>query len=219
MAEVKYTNVYKSFGNVKALSDFNLTVKDKEFISLVGPSGCGKSTTLNLTAGLEEISEGEIFIDGKSINNILPGDRDIAMVFQTYALYPHKTVEQNIGFSLKVRGEKPDIINQKVLDVSQKMDLVPYLKRKPKELSGGQRQRVALGRALVREPKLFLLDEPLSNLDAQLRVQMRAEMKLLFDRVKGTVIYVTHDQSEAMTMSDRVVIMNSGLIQQIGILL
>ena len=216
MAEILIKSVNKNFGGVKALSNFNLQVNDKEFISLVGPSGCGKSTTLNLIAGLEDITEGEIFIDGKLINQTLPGDRDIAMVFQTYALYPHKTVEQNIGFSLKVRGYKPDIISKKVLDVMNKLDLISLLKRKPKELSGGQRQRVALGRALVREPKLFLLDEPLSNLDSQLRVAMRAEMKILFDKIQGTVIYVTHDQSEAMTMSDRVVIMDKGVIQQIG---
>lgn len=216
MAEIKYIGVSKHFGSLEALHDLNLTVRDKEFVSLVGPSGCGKSTTLNITAGLEDPSSGELYIDDTMVNAMPSGERDIAMVFQSYALYPHKTVSQNIGFGLKVRGTKKDEIKRQVETVAEALDIAHLLDRKPGVLSGGQRQRVALGRAMVRKPKVFLLDEPLSNLDAKLRVQMRAELKLLFERVQGTVVYVTHDQAEAMTMSDRVVVMNHGVVQQVG---
>lgn len=216
MAEIEYINIGKRFGSVEALRKLNLTVHDKEFVTLVGPSGCGKSTTLNITAGLEDPSSGELYIDGEMVNAIPPGKRDIAMVFQSYALYPHKTVRQNIGFGLKVRKMDKAEIALRVESVAKSLDIAHLLDRKPGELSGGQRQRVALGRAMVRNPKVFLLDEPLSNLDAKLRVQMRAELKLLFERVEGTVLYVTHDQAEAMTMSDRVVVMNHGEVQQVG---
>ena len=216
MAQIRYHNVGKRFGSVTALRDLNLTVEDREFVTLVGPSGCGKSTTLNITAGLEDPSSGEIHIDGLMVNAVPPGKRDIAMVFQSYALYPHKTVRENIGFGLKVRKTPPAEIERRVQEAAKSLDIAHLLDRKPRQLSGGQRQRVALGRAITRDPKVFLLDEPLSNLDAKLRVQMRAELKLLFDRVAGTVLYVTHDQAEAMTLSDRVVVMNYGLVQQVG---
>lgn len=216
MAEIHYKNISKRFGSVIALDTLNLTVADKEFVTLVGPSGCGKSTTLNITAGLEDPSGGELSIDGRMVNAVPPGDRDIAMVFQSYALYPHKTVRDNIGFGLKVRRMEKREIEKRVQEAAQLLGIADLLDRKPRELSGGQRQRVALGRAITRNPKVFLLDEPLSNLDAKLRVQMRAELKLLFERVQGTVIYVTHDQAEAMTMSDRVVVMNRGVVQQVG---
>ena len=216
MAQIRYHNVGKRFGSVTALRDLNLTVEDREFVTLVGPSGCGKSTTLNITAGLEDPSSGEIHIDGSMVNAVPPGKRDIAMVFQSYALYPHKTVRENIGFGLKVRKTPPAEIERRVQEAAKSLDIAHLLDRKPRQLSGGQRQRVALGRAITRDPKVFLLDEPLSNLDAKLRVQMRAELKLLFDRVAGTVLYVTHDQAEAMTLSDRVVVMNYGLVQQVG---
>lgn len=216
MAEIRYRNIGKRFGSVVALEELDLTVGDREFVTLVGPSGCGKSTTLNITAGLEDPSSGELYIGDKMVNAMPPGDRDIAMVFQSYALYPHKTVRENIGFGLKVRKTPKDEIERRVQEAATLLDIAHLLDRKPRELSGGQRQRVALGRAITRNPKVFLLDEPLSNLDAKLRVQMRAELKLLFDRVEGTVIYVTHDQAEAMTMSDRVVVMNLGVVQQIG---
>lgn len=216
MAQIEYKNIRKQFGLVVALEPLNLTVGDKEFVTLVGPSGCGKSTTLNITAGLEDPSGGELYIDGRLVNAVPPGDRDIAMVFQSYALYPHKTVRENIGFGLKVRKMPKPEIAQRVQEAATLLGIADLLDRKPRELSGGQRQRVALGRAITRDPKVFLLDEPLSNLDAKLRVQMRAELKLLFERIEGTVLYVTHDQAEAMTMSDRVVVMNKGVVQQVG---
>jgi multiple sugar transport system ATP-binding protein len=216
MAQIVYENITKRFGSVTALHEFNLTIADHEFLTLVGPSGCGKSTTLNITAGLDDPSSGRLYIDDRLVNAVPPGDRDIAMVFQSYALYPHKTVGDNIGFGLKVRGMDKREIQRRVQDAANLLGIANLLNRKPRELSGGQRQRVALGRAITRNPKVFLLDEPLSNLDAKLRVQMRAELKLLFDRIQGTVLYVTHDQAEAMTMSHRVVVMNHGVVQQIG---
>ena len=194
----------------------NLEIKDKEFIVLVGPSGCGKSTTLRMVAGLEEISDGELYIDGKLVNDVPPKDRDIAMVFQNYALYPHKTVYDNLAFALKLRKEPKDVIDKKVKEVAEILDITQYLKRKPKALSGGQRQRVAIGRAMVRDPKVFLMDEPLSNLDAKLRNQMRAEIIKLRSRINTTFMYVTHDQTEAMTLGDRIVIMKDGYVNQIG---
>ena len=217
MAQIKFVNVNKVYdNNVQAVFDFNLDVEDKEFIVLVGPSGCGKSTTLRMLAGLEEISSGELYLDGNLINDVDPKDRDIAMVFQSYALYPHMTVYNNMAFGLKVRHIPRDIIKQRIEAAAEILGLKQYLKRKPKALSGGQRQRVALGRAIVREPKVFLMDEPLSNLDAKLRVQMRGEIIKIHRRVGATTIYVTHDQSEAMTMADRIVIMKDGYVQQIG---
>ena len=201
---------------VVAVQDFNLEVSDKEFIVLVGPSGCGKSTTLRMIAGLEDISEGDLLIGGKRMNDVEPKDRDIAMVFQSYALYPHMTVRENMAFPLKLRKVPKDEINQKVEQAAQILDITQYLDRKPKALSGGQRQRVAIGRAIVREPKVLLMDEPLSNLDAKLRNQMRAEIIKLRHRIDTTFIYVTHDQTEAMTLGDRIVIMKDGFIQQIG---
>jgi multiple sugar transport system ATP-binding protein len=216
MAEIVFEHVTKRFGSVVALSDFNLTVADKEFVTLVGPSGCGKSTTLNILAGLEDPTKGLVYIDGQVVNDVPSGKRDIAMVFQSYALYPHMTVRENIGFGLKVRGMLGTEIARRVQEASQILSIEGLLDRRPRELSGGQRQRVALGRAITREPKAFLLDEPLSNLDAKLRTQMRADLKLLFNRLGGTVVYVTHDQAEAMTLSDRVVVMKDGVIQQEG---
>ncbi|MDO5444880.1 MAG: sn-glycerol-3-phosphate ABC transporter ATP-binding protein UgpC [Eubacteriales bacterium] len=201
---------------VVAVQEFNLDIADKEFIVLVGPSGCGKSTTLRMVAGLEEISEGELYIDGKLMNDVAPKDRDIAMVFQNYALYPHMTVYENMAFSLKLRKEKKEVIDKKVREAAEILDITQYLDRKPKALSGGQRQRVAIGRAIVRDPAVFLMDEPLSNLDAKLRNQMRAEIIKLRERINTTFIYVTHDQTEAMTLGDRIVIMRDGYIQQIG---
>ena len=201
---------------VVAVQEFSLEIADKEFIVLVGPSGCGKSTTLRMVAGLEEISEGELYIDGKLVNDIEPKDRDIAMVFQSYALYPHMTVYENMAFSLKLRKESKDVIDRKVREAAEILDITQYLDRKPKALSGGQRQRVAIGRAIVRDPAVFLMDEPLSNLDAKLRNQMRAEIIKLRERINTTFLYVTHDQTEAMTLGDRIVIMRDGYIQQIG---
>ena len=201
---------------VVAVQQFNLDIADKEFIVLVGPSGCGKSTTLRMVAGLEEISEGELYINGKLMNDVAPKDRDIAMVFQNYALYPHMTVYENMAFSLKLRKESKDVIDKKVREAAEILDITQYLDRKPKALSGGQRQRVAIGRAIVRDPAVFLMDEPLSNLDAKLRNQMRAEIIKLRKRINTTFIYVTHDQTEAMTLGDRIVIMRNGYIQQIG---
>ena len=201
---------------VVAVQQFNLEIADKEFIVLVGPSGCGKSTTLRMIAGLEEISEGEISIDGRVVNDVPPKDRDIAMVFQNYALYPHMTVYDNMAFSLKLKKVDKKTIDQKVREAAEILDITQYLDRKPKALSGGQRQRVAIGRAIVREPKVFLMDEPLSNLDAKLRNQMRAEIIKLRQRINTTFVYVTHDQTEAMTLGDRIVIMRDGFIQQIG---
>ena len=213
----------KSVNNLKvteegvlAVQDFNLEIKDKEFIVLVGPSGCGKSTTLRMVAGLEEITRGELLIDGKKVNDVAPKDRDIAMVFQSYALYPHKTVRQNMEFPLKLRGASKEEMRKKVDEAAEILGITEYLERKPKALSGGQRQRVAIGRAIVREPKVLLMDEPLSNLDAKLRNQMRAEIIKLRQRIDTTFIYVTHDQTEAMTLGDRIVIMKDGVIQQIG---
>jgi len=216
MAVVELKNVSKNYDNkLKVVSDVNLTIGDSEFVVLVGPSGCGKSTTLRMIAGLEEISEGEIYIDGKLINEVSPKDRDIAMVFQNYALYPHMTVYENMAFGLKLRKFSKEEIKQRVSDAAKILDLEEYLERKPKALSGGQRQRVAVGRAIVRKPKVFLFDEPLSNLDAKLRVQMRTEISKLHHRLNATMIYVTHDQTEAMTMGDRIVVMKDGIVQQV----
>ena len=216
MANVVLKNVYKIYdGNVTAVSDFNLDIADKEFIILVGPSGCGKSTTLRMIAGLEEISKGELYIGDELVNDVEPKDRDIAMVFQNYALYPHMTVYDNMAFGLKLRKIPKDIIEEKVREAAKILDIEHLLDRKPAALSGGQRQRVALGRAIVREPKVFLMDEPLSNLDAKLRVQMRTEINKLHQRLNTTFIYVTHDQTEAMTMGTRIVVMKDGVIQQV----
>ena len=212
----KKVNLQITDEGVVAVQAFNLDIADKEFIVLVGPSGCGKSTTLRMIAGLEEISAGELYIDGKLMNDVAPKDRDIAMVFQNYALYPHMTVYENMAFSLKLRKESKDVIDRKVHEAAEILDITQYLDRKPKALSGGQRQRVAIGRAIVRDPKVFLMDEPLSNLDAKLRNQMRAEIIKLRERINTTFIYVTHDQTEAMTLGDRIVIMRDGYIQQIG---
>ena len=214
--EEKKVNLQITEQGVVAVQEFNLDIADKEFIVLVGPSGCGKSTTLRMIAGLEEISDGELYIDGKLMNDVAPKDRDIAMVFQNYALYPHMTVYENMAFSLKLRKEKKDVIDKKVREAAEILDITQYLDRKPKALSGGQRQRVAIGRAIVRDPAVFLMDEPLSNLDAKLRNQMRAEIIKLRERINTTFIYVTHDQTEAMTLGDRIVIMRDGYIQQIG---
>ncbi len=216
MASLSLRNVYKRYpGGVTAVSDFNLEIKDKEFIILVGPSGCGKSTTLRMVAGLEEITEGEIYIGDRVVNDVAPKDRDIAMVFQNYALYPHMTVFDNMAFGLKLRKTPKDEIKRRVEEAARILDIAHLLERKPKALSGGQRQRVALGRAIVREPKVFLLDEPLSNLDAKLRAQMRTEISKLHLKLGTTFIYVTHDQTEAMTMGTRIVVMKDGLIQQV----
>ena len=201
---------------VVAVQDFNLEIADQEFIVLVGPSGCGKSTTLRMIAGLEEITEGEIYIGGRLVNDVAPKDRDIAMVFQNYALYPHMTVYENMGFSLRLKKIDKTTIDKKVREAAEILDITQYLDRKPKALSGGQRQRVAIGRAIVREPKVFLMDEPLSNLDAKLRNQMRTEIIQLRHRINTTFVYVTHDQTEAMTLGDRIVVMKDGFIQQIG---
>ena len=198
-----------------AVSDANLTIEDGEFLVLVGPSGCGKSTTLRMIAGLESISEGDVYIDGERVNDREPGDRDIAMVFQNYALYPHMTVRANMGFGLKMRGVNENIIDQRVNDAASILSLEDLLDRRPKEMSGGQRQRVAVGRAIVRQPAAFLFDEPLSNLDAKLRVQMRTELSRLHQRLGTTTVYVTHDQVEAMTLGHRIVVMNRGIIQQV----
>ena len=216
MADAVLKNVYKVYpGGVTAVKDFSLEIQDKEFVVLVGPSGCGKTTTLRMIAGLEEISSGELYIDGKLVNDVPPKDRDIAMVFQNYALYPHMTVYDNMAFGLKLRKVPRAEIDKKVKEAARILGLEEYLNRKPKALSGGQRQRVALGRAIVRNPKVFLMDEPLSNLDAKLRVQMRTELAKLHDRLQTTFIYVTHDQTEAMTMGTRIVVMKDGVIQQV----
>ena len=212
----KKINLQITDEGVVAVQQFSLDIKDKEFIVLVGPSGCGKSTTLRMVAGLEEISGGELIIDGKVMNDVAPKDRDIAMVFQNYALYPHMTVYENMAFSLKLRHTPKDEIDQKVREAARILDITQYLERKPKALSGGQRQRVAIGRAIVRAPKVMLMDEPLSNLDAKLRNEMRAEIIKLRQRIDTTFMYVTHDQTEAMTLGDRIVIMRDGYIQQIG---
>lgn len=215
MAKVKFENVTKRFGDVVAAKNQNLEVKDKEFLVLVGPSGCGKSTDLRMIAGLEEITEGQIKIGDRVVNDVPPKDRDIAMVFQNYALYPHMDVYDNMAFGLKLRKFPQEEIERRVNEAAEILSIEPLLDRKPKQLSGGQRQRVALGRAIVREPKVFLMDEPLSNLDAKLRVQMRTELSKLHDRLQTTVIYVTHDQTEAMTMGDRIVVLKDGYIQQV----
>ncbi len=225
MASVKLTNVKKIYGSndgtrhadqVVAVKDFNLEIKDKEFVVFVGPSGCGKSTTLRMIAGLEDISEGTVEIDGEVVNDLQPKDRNIAMVFQNYALYPHMTVYDNIAFSLRLQKLPEDVIFNKVTNAAEILGITDYLMRKPRALSGGQRQRVAIGRAMVRDSKVFLMDEPLSNLDAKLRNQMRAEIILLRQKLDTTFIYVTHDQTEAMTLGDRIVIMKDGYIMQVG---
>ncbi len=216
MAEVALQNLNKNFDEVYAVRDVNLLIHDKEFIVLVGPSGCGKTTTLRMVAGLESISSGRILIDDKVINNLAPMDRDIAMVFQNYALYPHMSVHDNMAFGLKMRKFDRADIGRRVHEAAQILGIEQLLHRKPRQLSGGQRQRVALGRAIVRHPQVFLFDEPLSNLDAKLRVQMRVELKKLHDRLGTTAIYVTHDQVEAMTLGDRVVVMKDGVVQQVG---
>ena len=217
MAELSLRGVKKIYENgVVAVQDFDLEIADKEFIVLVGPSGCGKSTTLRMVAGLEEITEGEISIGGRVVNFVPPKDRDIAMVFQNYALYPHMTVYDNIAYGLKLRKLPKRVIDQKVREAAEILDITELLKRKPKALSGGQRQRVAIGRAIVRDPQVFLMDEPLSNLDAKLRNQMRSEILKLRQKINTTFIYVTHDQTEAMTLGDRIVIMRDGFIQQVG---
>ncbi len=217
MSSLKFVNINKIYdNNVQAVFDFNLEVNDKEFIVFVGPSGCGKSTTLRMVAGLEEITDGELYIDDKLVNEVHPKDRDIAMVFQSYALYPHMSVYENMAFGLRIRHMSKEEIDKRIQAAAEILGLKQYLDRKPKALSGGQRQRVALGRAIVREPKVFLMDEPLSNLDAKLRVQMRSEIIKIHQKVGATTIYVTHDQTEAMTMADRIVVMKDGYIQQIG---
>jgi len=216
MSGVKLENIVKSYGNIEVVHGINLEVGEKEFVVLVGPSGCGKSTTLRMIAGLEEITSGNISIDDRLVNRVAPKDRDVAMVFQNYALYPHLKVFENIAFGLRIRKESKEHINKTVEEVSEILGLTPYLDRRPAELSGGQRQRVAMGRAIVRQPKVFLFDEPLSNLDAKLRTQMRAEIKRLHKRLGATSVYVTHDQVEAMTLADRIVVMNDGNIEQIG---
>ena len=216
MSNVVLKNVTKIYDKKKVIDGVDLTINDKEFIVLVGASGCGKSTLLRMIAGLEEITEGEIFIGDKKVNNVQPKDRDIAFVFQSYALYPHMTVRENIAFGLKMRKVDKAEIEKKVQEAAQILDLGEYLDRKPKQLSGGQRQRVALGRAIVRNPKVFLMDEPLSNLDAKLRVQMRSEIKKLHEKLQTTFIYVTHDQTVALTMGDRIVVLDKGKIQQVA---
>ncbi|MBN2177905.1 MAG: sn-glycerol-3-phosphate ABC transporter ATP-binding protein UgpC [Deltaproteobacteria bacterium] len=216
MAEVVLKEVVKRFGKVEVVHGVNLEFHDKEFIVLVGPSGCGKSTILRMIAGLEKITKGNIFIDGALINDVAPKDRGIAMVFQNYALYPHMDVYNNMSFGLKLSKKPKKEIETRVQEVAEILELDEYLQRKPHELSGGQRQRVAMGRAMVRKPSIFLFDEPLSNLDAKLRTQMRTEIKLLHQKVQSTIIYVTHDQVEAMTLADRIVVMNDGFIEQVG---
>lgn len=215
MASVTYQNVYKRFGDFTAVNDLSIDIADKEFVVFVGPSGCGKSTSLRMLAGLEEISEGEILIGDRVVNDVPPKDRDIAMVFQSYALYPHMSVYDNMAFGLKLRKTPKSEIDRRVKEAADILGLVPLLDRKPKALSGGQRQRVAVGRAIVREPAVFLMDEPLSNLDAKLRVSARAEISKLHQRLGTTFIYVTHDQVEAMTMGDRIMVISDGILQQI----
>lgn len=216
MAQVELKNVTKIYDKNKIIDDVNLTVKDKEFLVLVGSSGCGKSTLLRMIAGLEDITQGEIYIDDKCVNNVHPKERDIAFVFQNYALYPHMSVYENMAFPLKMRKMSKKDIDIKVKEAAEILNLTDLLQRKPRQLSGGQRQRVALGRAIVRNPKVFLMDEPLSNLDAKLRVQMRAEIKKLHKKLQTTFIYVTHDQTEALTMGNRIAVIDKGIIQQIG---
>src|SRR5207342_3682215 len=216
MAQVSLRKVVKRFDDTEAVRGIDLDIADKEFVVLVGPSGCGKSTTLRMIAGLEEISAGEIAVDGEVVNDVPPKDRDMAMVFQNYALYPHMTVYENMSFGLRLKHYPKDEIARRVQEAARILDITELLERKPRQLSGGQRQRVAMGRAIVRNPKVFLFDEPLSNLDAKLRVQMRIEIKKVHQKVRTTTVYVTHDQVEAMTLADRVVVMNHGRIEQIG---
>lgn len=216
MAGVQLNGIVKAYGAVQVVHGIDLEVNEQEFVVLVGPSGCGKSTTLRMIAGLEEISDGDLTIDGRRVNRVAPKDRDVAMVFQNYALYPHLNVAENIAFGLRIRKESKEVIASSVEEVGNILGLTPYLERRPADLSGGQRQRVAMGRAIVRRPKVFLFDEPLSNLDAKLRTQMRAEIKRLHKRLGVTSIYVTHDQVEAMTLADRIVVMNDGKIEQVG---
>lgn len=216
MANVELKQVVKRYGKVEVVPGIDLEIHDSEFIVLVGPSGCGKSTVLRMVAGLEQITSGEIYIGGQMVNSMSPKDRNVAMVFQNYALYPHMTVRENMEFSLKMRGHDREDVEARLEEVSRILELSPYLERKPSELSGGQRQRVAMGRAMVRNPDVFLFDEPLSNLDAQLRTQMRMELRKMHLRLKTTTIYVTHDQIEAMTLADRIVILKDGAIQQVG---
>ncbi|MER8843059.1 sn-glycerol-3-phosphate ABC transporter ATP-binding protein UgpC, partial [Mesorhizobium sp. M0913] len=216
MAQVTVRNIVKRYGNAQVIHGVNVDIADGEFVILVGPSGCGKSTLLRMIAGLEAISDGEISIGGRVVNDVLPKDRDIAMVFQNYALYPHKNVADNMGFSLKIKGRPKAEIDAKVKKAAEILDLSKLLDRFPRQLSGGQRQRVAMGRAIVRDPEVFLFDEPLSNLDAQLRVAMRVEIKELHQRLSTTIVYVTHDQIEAMTMADKIVVMRDGKVEQVG---
>src|SRR5690242_17994561 len=216
MAQVSLRKVVKRFDDTEAVRGIDLDIADKEFVVLVGPSGCGKTTTLRMIAGLEEISAGEIAVDGEVVNDVPPKDRDMAMVFQNYALYPHMTVYENMSFGLRLKRYPKDEIARRVQEAARILDITELLERKPRQLSGGQRQRVAMGRAIVRNPKVFLFDEPLSNLDAKLRVQMRTEIKRVHQKVRTTTVYVTHDQVEAMTLADRVVVMNRGRIEQIG---
>ncbi|SOC82377.1 carbohydrate ABC transporter ATP-binding protein, CUT1 family [Ensifer adhaerens] len=216
MAKVEIEKIVKNYGALEVIHGISAELEDGQFMVLVGPSGCGKSTLLRMIAGLETVSGGRILIDGKEVNGLMPKERDIAMVFQNYALYPHMTVAENMGFALKLAGRSATEIAERVKRAAAVLDLGPYLERKPVALSGGQRQRVAMGRAIVRAPKVFLFDEPLSNLDAKLRVQMRAEIRQLHERLKTTTIYVTHDQTEAMTMADRIVVLNKGRVEQVG---
>src|SRR5467141_2371713 len=216
MAQVSLRNVVKRFDDTEAVRGINLDIADHEFVVLVGPSGCGKSTTLRMIAGLEEVTAGEIAVDGEVVNDVPPKDRDMAMVFQNYALYPHMTVFENMSFGLRLKRYPKDEISRRVKEAARILDIAELLDRKPRQLSGGQRQRVAMGRAIVRNPKVFLFDEPLSNLDTKLRVQMRTEIKKVHQKVKTTTVYVTHDQVEAMTLADRVVVMNAGTIDQVG---
>ena len=216
MAQVELKGVSKVYGGIRAVDSVDLVIDDQEFVVLVGPSGCGKSTTLRMICGLEDISEGELSIDGELMNDVQPKDRNIAMVFQNYALYPHMTVYENMAFSLRMKKVPGPEIDARVQEAARILDIVSYLDRRPKALSGGQRQRVAVGRAIVRQPKVFLFDEPLSNLDAKLRVQMRGEIIALHNRLKATIVYVTHDQVEAMTMGSKIVVMKDGVVQQIG---
>lgn len=216
MASIRFEGLEKRFGEIVVMKDLDLTIEDREFFTFVGPSGCGKSTILNLMAGLEEVTRGTIYFDDQAVNEMSPGERDVAMVFQSYALYPHMTIFENIAFPLKIQKQPKERINQEVRRVAGALGLESMLDRKPKELSGGQRQRVALGRAIIRKPKVFLMDEPLSNLDARLRLEMREELKRLHDKYQTTTVYVTHDQEEAMVMSDRIAILSEGRIQQCG---
>ncbi len=216
MARIVFDGVTKAYGPMKAVADLNLEIKDREFLVLLGPSGCGKTTTLNMIAGLEELTEGDIYFDDTIVNFMPPHKRDVAMVFQSYALYPHKSVYENIAFGLRMRRYREAEIDQRVRDAATRLEITHLLERRPEQLSGGQRQRVALGRAMVRQPAAFLMDEPLSNLDAALRVSMRAEIKQLHETMATTFVYVTHDQAEALTLADRIVVMNHGVVQQIG---